>query len=251
MEGMQFEGMELEPFGVGQQEPDDELQRTEEWLEARSGNFTGSKMKLLMGCGRSSAKMAWGTTDKLVDFGKTAEKYIYNVGKERITGNRSQHITSQEMNHGKIQEPLLIQKLLDDKIIESYEARAFVKFEDHNGGASPDGSVIYKGEKVGLETKCCVSWDGHYARKYSKVDEKHDDFWQFQSEMLALKVDKLLYVVADPMTIDDYEIDIIVASPIHQKAMLQRIEIADIAIGHWDQHGYAESLTLACAEWQD
>lgn len=245
---MNFDGFELKPFGLEQNE-DGELQRTEDWLELRRGNFTGSKIKELMGCGRSTGKLAWGDPAKLVDFGRVAEKYIYNVGKERLTGLLSQKITSKQMFHGIKNEPLLIEKLLKDGIMEDYEPCSFAKFENHNGGASPDGTVVHKGEKVGLETKCCVSWDGHFARCYDVVDDKHDDFWQFQAEMIGLKVDKLLYVVASPMTIEDYEYHTIEASPIHQKAVLDRIEIADAAIGYWSTHSYSEALTLACAEW--
>lgn len=247
---MDLKDFDLEPFGFKQTE-DGELQRTEEWLAARSGNFTGSKNKDLMNCGRSTAKMQWGTVEKLVDFGATAEKYVYAVGKERITGHQNQQIKSQQMYHGILNEPLLIQKMLDQGIITEYEPCAFVKFEGHNGGASPDGKVLYNSERMALEVKCCVSWDGHYKRMYNKVDQKHDDFWQCQAEMLALSVSKLLYVVASPMTIEDYDVQVIDASPIHQKAMLQRIEIADTAIGHWGAHHYGDALKLACAEWQE
>jgi len=247
---MDFENLELEPFGLFKNK-DGELQRTEEWLKARSGNFTGSKIKDLMNCGRSTAKLPWGTVEKLVDFGVTAERYVYAVGKERTTGHMSQNVTSQELRHGITNEPLLIQKMLDQGIISDYTPSSFEKFEGCNGGASPDGKAIYKGQKVGLETKCCVSWAGHYNRMYNKVDQKHDDFWQFQAEMFALGVDKLLYVVASPMTIEDYEVQVIDASSIHQKAMVQRIEIADSAINHWNNHHYSDALKLACAEWAE
>ena len=247
---MDFNDLDLEPFGF-EQNNEGELQRTEEWLEARSGNFTGSKTKAFMGCGRSTAKMSWGTVEKLIDFSKTAEKYIYNVGKERLTGIRSQQITSKQMEHGIIHEPLLIEKLIETKIISDFTKSSFDKFKGYNGGASPDGKVVYKGEEMVLEVKCCVSWDGHFIRCYDIVDEKHDDFWQFQSEMLALGLNKLLYVVASPMTIEDYELQVINASPTHQKAILNRITIADAAIAYWDTHNYAEALQLACAEWQE
>ena len=246
---MEFENFELNPFEFIESK-DDGLQRTEAWLEERRGNFTGSKFKELMGCGRSTSKLPWGDAAKLVDFSRVAEKYIYNVGKERITGLLSQRITSKQMFHGEKSEPLLIAKLLEEGIIENYEPCSFAKFDGYSGGASPDGTVIYKGEKMGLETKCCVSWDGHFARMYDVVDQKHDDFWQFQGEMKALGVDKLLYVVASPMTIDQYEIQVIDASPIHQVAMLNRIEIADLAIGYWSTYKYPEALQLACAEWE-
>ena len=228
----------------------DSLQRTEEWLEKRKGRFTGSRIKDLMNCGRSTSKMIWGRSEKTVDFGATAEKYIYNVGKERTTGLRSMSASSKAMQHGTDSEPLLIQQLIDDKVITDFEELGFEHFGEYkNGGASVDGVCIYKGEKVALELKCCVSWDGHFKRMYNEVHEKHDDFWQFQSEMLATGVKKCLYVVAAPMQVEQYDIQIVNASEIHQQAMLDRCKIADKAIELWDVHPYPVALEIACAEF--
>jgi hypothetical protein len=229
---------------------EDSLQRTEEWLEKRKGRFTGSRIKDLMGCGRSTSKMQWGRVEKTVDFGAGAERYIYNVGKERMTGLRSMSASSKQMQHGTEHEPLLIQQLIDDGVISDFEELGFEHFGDYkNGGASVDGVCTYKGERVSLELKCCVSWDGHYKRMYQQVHEKHDDFWQHQSEMLATGTKKCLYVVAAPMQVEIYDKQIVNASPIHQKCLFDRCKIADRAIELWDVHPYPTALQIACQEF--
>lgn len=258
--------MDLSVMGTLIAKPDSgDLQRTEEWLKARSGRWTGSKNKDLMGCGSSTAKKSWlEEPNKVYDFGKKTERHIYVVGKERNTGIRSMQIFSKQMNHGTEHEPLLIQKLIDDGIISDFEELGFEQFPTYeNGGASVDGVAkaglnipkrlgLKVGEKVVLETKCCVSWDGHYSRMYEKVHEKHEDFWQFQSGMLATNTTKLLYVVAYPMTIEKYDISICEASPIHQNILLTRCKIADNAISRWGkEHSYAECLALAIAEFKE
>lgn len=228
------------------------LQRTEEWLEKRKGRFTGSKIKDLMSCGRSTSKMPWGSPEKLVDFGAAAERYIYSVGMERRTGQRSMSTSSKQMQHGTNHEPLLIEKLISDGVISNFEELTSENFGEYqNGGASPDGRCVYGGEVVGLELKCCVSWDGHYNRMYEPVHDKHGDFWQFQAEMLAMGVEKLLYVVTHPMTVESYDKQITTASKVHQEAMLHRCKIADLAISMWgDKLTYRQALEVACAEYK-
>lgn len=227
------------------------LQRTNEWLEQRKGRFTGSKIKDLMGCGRSTAQKPWGSIEKIYDFGATCERYIYKVGKERTTGVRDMDVSSQQMEYGKLNEPLLVQQLLKNGIISNFEEVPFLEFPNYsNGGASADGKAIFKGELVGLELKCTTSWDGHYNRMYEPVHDKHDDFWQFQSEMLALGVDKLLYVVAYPGTVEKYDYNIVNASPLHQKLILERCKIADAAIELWDEYSYKEALKIAIANYK-
>lgn len=228
------------------------LQRSEEWFKKRSGNFTGSKIKDLMNCGRSSKNMDWGDINKILDFGKTSEKYIYATGMERNTGFRSQNVSSKQMQYGTDSEPLLIENLIKDGVIDSHIEEDYIShFEQKNLGASPDGRIFVKGKEKALEIKCTVSWDGHFSRMYEKVDEKHCDWWQFQTEMLVMRVDSLLYVVAYPMTVDKYEIQEIKASEIHQKAILKRVQIANKAIELWEENHYSEALKISIANFKN
>lgn len=227
------------------------LQRTDDWLEERRGRFTGSRIDDLMKCGKSTAKMRWGAIEKTIDFGSTAEKYIYQVGKERKTGLLGMNVSSKQMEHGTNSEPKLIDQLLKDGVITDFIEKGFEKFAGYdNGGASVDGICTYKNEQVGLELKCTVSWDGHFGRMYEAVHEKHDDFWQMQSEMLATGVKKILYVVAMPMQVEKYDVRIVNASPTHQKEILRRCMIADVAIDLWDDHDYPDALAIACANFK-
>lgn len=228
------------------------LQRSEEWFEKRRGCFTGSKIKDLMSCGRSTAKIGWTHPEKIVDFGSAAVKYIYNVGMERLTGIRSQQATSKQMDHGTENEPLLIAQLLKDGVITDFQELGFEYFGNYkHGGASVDGVCMYKGERVGLELKSTVSWDGHFKRMYDAIDDKHDDFWQFQAEMIAAKVSKILYVVAMPMQFEKYDAVIVEASPMHQMRIAQRCKIADKAIDLWSVHPKPIALEIACAEFKN
>jgi hypothetical protein len=257
--------MKLRTFGLSEFSIEEEvvtieeLQRTEEWRKKRSGCWTGSKNSKLMGCGRATAKMQWGSVEKTVDFGVTAERHIYAVGQERITGLRSQKITSQELRYGNEQEPFFKAQLIKDGIFSNFEDLGFEYFGNYKlGGASSDGRAIYTGKKypelhaktIGIEMKCCVSWDGHYNRMYEVVNEKHDDFWQHQSEMLAMEVEDLLYCVAMPMQTKLYDEQLVKASKVHQKALLDRCMIADEAIKLWPIHGYKEALNIACANFE-
>ena len=61
-------GSHFEMIGSFDENTSHDLQRTEKWLEKRKGRFTGSKIKDLMTCGRSTSKMAWGSFEKLIDF---------------------------------------------------------------------------------------------------------------------------------------------------------------------------------------
>ncbi|MGB0881875.1 MAG: YqaJ viral recombinase family protein [Vicingaceae bacterium] len=235
-----------------QDKENERLQRTEEWFEARKGRYTGSRIKYLMGCGRSTSKLPWGSLEKTFDFGALAERYIYNVGKERITGLRSMEISSKQMEWGKQHEDLLVERLIKDGLITDFKELGFEIYSGYkNIGASADGEANYKNEVVGIELKCCVSWDGNYNRMYEKVHEKHNDFWQFQTEMLSTGRKKILYVVTHPLTVDSYDYDIVCASEIHQKEMVRRAKIADKAISLWDGHNYKHSLELACAYYKE
>lgn len=237
-------------------ESSDDLQRTEAWLADRKGHFTGSKGKEFMSSGKKSAKKVWGDVEKTVDFGAAAEKYIYSVGMERTTGILSQNSSSKQMDHGTKHEPLLIEQLENDGVISDVEELGFEKFKEWpTGGASIDGRCIYVNtkERIGLEIKCTVSWDGHYERMYEPIHDKHKDFWQFQFEMLALNIDKLLYVVAMPMQVEKYDVSIIEASKVHQRCIIERCKIADAAIELWDEYprNKGEALRVACANYSE
>jgi hypothetical protein len=226
---MEFEGFNI-PI-INQSET--ELQRTNEWFNQRKGRFTGSAMSDLMSCTQSTAKMEWGRPEKIIDFGETAMKYVYSRAKERQRDKVIKSQSSVAMNYGKDQEEH-VKKMLIEKFPNSdFQNCGFEEFLEGIAGASPDGKVD---DLMALEIKCATSWDNVFARHEVPFDQKHQDFWQINCEMLALKVDKTMYVVAEPSenifepNITDLSIIYVNASPIHQNSIIQRCLIGDAII---------------------
>lgn len=223
---------------------DEQLQRTEKWHEQRRGRFTGSKIKDLMGTTRSTSKMGWDRPEKIVDFSETAIKYIYSRARERQTGKNIQLADNFQFAYGRAVEPMVfpkIQERLGGEIIE----KGFIEVPDFEGilGASCDNAL----NDIPLEVKAAMNFETEYERTENDIEQSHKDFWQMQTEMLALKSPILYYVTAepdaDPVAIVKGEVewdgDIIIqtvhASPIHQNAIKLRARIANRAIGLWMQ----------------
>lgn len=211
------------------------LQRTEDWHEARRGRFTGSKIKILMGCTRATAKMEWGRPEKLIDFSQTALRYVYTRARERQTGKVIKSKGSKTMDYGTDGEDVVKQLVLEKWPAFKPEEVGFIEFLPGIAGASPDW--LLKGrKKVGAEIKCATTFEAEFDRLYEVFDQSHQDFWQIQSEMLALKVDELMYIVAEPTeNMESHEISsfrhkMVKASPIHQKAIVDRCKIGDAII---------------------
>lgn len=228
-----------------------ELQRTEEWFEQRKGRFTGSRIKELMSCSRSTAKKAWGEPEKIIDFGETAKKYVFEKAMERKRNKIIQTPTTAAMIYGTTNEDSVISLLKDKKIIKV----SFKEFIPNIAGASPDGYFEEDNEIIGLEIKCATTWQSLYNRSQT-VDQSHEDFWQLQSEMLALKCDKLLYVVAEPSenifepNITDLNIQLVKSSPIHQKCIKLRCMIGHTAIKLFlAGMPFNEALQKTCTEY--
>lgn len=236
-------------------ESSEDLQRSKEWFKARLGRFTGSKKKELMSCNRAAAKMSWNDVDKIFEFGETAIIYIYGRAQERLTGISPQMPDTWQMRWGKYAESEIVKDMLKREVIQNFKECGFELFQEVDyAGASPDGIVVVDGVEMGLEIKACVSWDGHFKRMEVKVHDKHDDFWQIQSEMMTLGLNELLYVVAKPMEVNQYDMQIVKASPIHQKAIERRCEIANAAIEMWNKDRENLSLRVAietsCANYK-
>lgn len=209
-----------------------ELQGTCDWFEQRRGRFTGSQMDKLMSCGRSTAKLEWGRPEKLIDLGDTAKKYIFAKAMERKRGKVVKTPTSKTMNYGTEQEDV-VGDILEDKY-PGLQKCGFIEFIKDVAGSSPDR--FFPEQDFGVEIKCSTDWDGLYKRHVDPFDQSSDDFWQLQCEMLSLKVNKILYVVAEPSEdifdphITDLSEQFIYASDIHQKVIIQRCLLGDIII---------------------
>lgn len=212
----------------------EDTQRTAAWFESRKGRFTGSCIKELMTCDRSASKMEWGRAEKLIAFGDTAMKYVFEKAMERLRNKVIQTPTSYTMKYGTDNESTVVRLL--EKIGYTIEKVGFIEIEGLEGiaGASPDGRVIdNNGMPYGLEIKCATGWDGLYNRHGIDIDQSHIDFWQLQTEMMALNIDAIMYVVAEPSenifepNITDLSIKIVQSSPIHQDAIRKRCLIGN------------------------
>ncbi len=233
-----------------------DLQRTDEWFNARKGRFTGSKMKELMSCGRSTSKMEWGRAEKLVDFGDAAKKYIYSKAKERQRDKIVKTASSSSMRYGTENEGAVVELLKVQFPDYKFEDVGFIEFIEGVAGSSPDGRVICSNGPMALEVKCATDWGGVYDRHEIALDQSNKDFWQMQAEMLSIKAYKLMYVVAEPSAdifepdITDISVKYVDASPIHQKALIQRSMIGDHAIRLFlDGMNFHDAIRMACSEF--
>lgn len=236
----------------------EDLQRTEEWFNARKGRFTGSGIKDLMSCDRSASKMEWGRAEKLISFGDAAKKYIYSKFKERQRNKIVRTATSSAMRYGTENEGSILHLLKEQFQKYTFEEVGFIEFIDGVAGSSPDGRVITDtGEVLGLEIKAATDWSGVYDRHVLPVDQKNKDFWQLQSEMLSLDVSRIMYVTAEPSesifepNITDLSIRYVDASPIHQDAIKKRCLIADEIIKkHMLGVDYFTAIQQVCTDYE-
>jgi putative phage-type endonuclease len=142
-------------------------QRTEEWLEIRSGKFTASDIHRLMG---------------VRGMGKTGETYVMEKVAEQL-GAHMPMVSSKAMEHGTATEPFA--KL-------HYERAFGVEIEDQSfiiapwnaqAGCSPDG--IIRSLNRGIEIKCPYSPANHIRHLMIKSADDLKDvaleyYWQIQ-----------------------------------------------------------------------
>lgn len=245
----------------------EELQRTKKWHKDRAKSFTGSKICDLMSCDRSASKMPWGNKQKLLSFGVKAIKYIYSRAKERQTGKIIREADNKNFKFGRIVEPI-IKELFKEKTGYNIEEVPFIKYNDYLG-SSPDGQIIDDQSIYGFECKASMNWDTCYERIELDMNQSHKDFWQLQTEMLSLKCNKLFYVTSlppeDVMEVfrnqDDIEylrtlitdIDIIEveSSPVHQQAIIERVDISNAIIERYiDGEKFPDAIKYVCANYK-
>ena len=202
-------------------------------FEARLGRFTGSMIKDLMSCDRSVSKKQWGDPEKTIGLGATAIKYIYAKARERQKNKYIKSYGGRAASFGKNMEETVFEMVKADyPELELMPNNDFIEIIPGIIGATPD----FKGLGVAGEIKCATSWDTEFARIGEDVHEKHQDFWQIQTEMMALNVKECLYIVAEPPAdimepiIDGYTPVSVQASEIHQKAILDRARLGNMAI---------------------
>lgn len=243
---------EIENYNPFLAEDTEEKNEEDIWLEKRRGYFTGSRNSDLMSCNKEASRLSWDDPKKIVGFGTKAIPYIFSRMMERRTGLMSMKSSSKQMDHGKEYEPLFIDRLIEDGVISNYEECDFINSLDIQYlGATPDGSCIVDSDFAGLEIKCPVSWEGtgFFNRVATPMSEKHQDFWQLTTEAHVLGVNKVVFAVAMPMQVDEYDIVNFELSEVHEKALIARVKIANRAIEICKNYDIQTALKKAIIEY--
>ena len=215
------------------EQSNDAGQRSPEWFAQRLGKFTGSKISELMKCGRATAKKAWSEPEKIFDLGAGALSYIYAKAKERQRNKVVESATTASMRYGTENETVLKDLYMSENIDLRFEEVGFLEFIKGIAGASGDGRIFSDKEVYGVEFKCATTWEQFYNRTEIEITPSHMDFWQLQAEMLAMVVDKMIYIVAEPSesifepNITHYSKKIVYTSELHQAAIIKRCEFGD------------------------
>ena len=206
-----------------------DLQRTDDWHEERRGMLTGSKFGDLMTCKSRAKGKDWGQKKWLLDFGDTAITYIIEKALERITGECIDiPFITWEMQYGIDHEEEGKDYFTANTPYGAIEEVGFTKFLK-NAGASPDGKLNYNEKKLNFELKCPATIQSHYKLMTASVAEGHTYFWQLTGEMLALKVDKTIFVSYDKRYPEKYKLgeQMVHLSELHANALLFRCVIAE------------------------
>jgi len=116
----------------------DTQQGTREWLEARAGRFTASRMADLTATTKSG-------------YAASRRNYLAELLIERMTGEPTEHFRSREMERGTELEPEA-RALYQLKYDRDVRTVGFIQHPQMDyAGASPDGLI---GDDGGLEIKC-------------------------------------------------------------------------------------------------
>lgn len=228
----------------------DDLQRTKEWFEQRRGKWTGTTFKELMTCSKKASSWGWDVDYKIIAFSAGIPKKVFAKAMERITGITLEKGSSIPMRYGAKIEPLVQRRIEEENPNIKVNLLGFVDSKDlPNTGVSSDGDAIEIDEILNLEMKSTTSWEGYFDRVQNAIDEKHDDFWQIQGQMMVRSLNQTLYVVTSPPSdilkyvksenpmefYEEWKAETITKyfrvqkSPIHLHALTERIKIVEKA----------------------
>jgi putative phage-type endonuclease len=144
-------------------------QRTDEWLQARSGKVTASGFKHVLAKTRKGDATAARTT------------YLWQQVIERLTGHPAPVVETFAMRWGTEQEPAALQAYLDAHMVQ-VRSVAFVQHPTLAVGCSPDGLVCEGGSDDGLiEIKCPFNSANHLETWLSGMPDEH--MAQIQGQM--------------------------------------------------------------------
>jgi len=237
-------------------------QRSIEWHKKKAFRWGASTNAALMSEGKLVPKAIAGDLYKVAKYtyGDGALTAIFNMFEARLSQTMKEDIKQTwEMERGEELEPegkeAFLELYLDFQLVESEELvktgfilnaddngiREFekgYKGENSTGGASPDGCLYKNGILVASYEMKCRGKDTTNSHAYRSVCECHKDFYQVQSQMLALNVDKCYYVHYDDRLPSPWNIkvQVVARSPMHTEKIKKRQKDADKIIADWIKH---------------
>lgn len=168
-------------------------QGTEEWLKARCGRFTASRIADLTVQPRSKADREAGL------LGGTAKSYVLEKVQERLSGQPKPGFSSAATDWGNEHEPEAIRRY--EQITQNVVREVGFITYGENAGASTDGLVSFDGM---VEVKCPYS--DYLVRILEDVTENRDYYLQIQMGMLVADREWCDYIIYDPRMPEDQDI---------------------------------------------
>lgn len=158
-------------------------QGTDEWLTARLGKVTASRVKDVMAQGRGGAPSA------------TRKNYMMQLLCERLTGTREEGFTSAAMQRGTELEPLAraAYELFQDAEVEEVGLIEHPRIKGF--AASPDGRVLLPSGRGGIEIKCPNTAQHIAVMQSGKHDPQYE--WQMLAQMACDDYDWVDFISFD------------------------------------------------------
>lgn len=164
-----------------------DLQRTEEWHNARLGKITASMVYDVCSRGAKGQTL------------KAYEDYKMQLALERITGNPTESFSNAAMQWGTETEPLAKEAFTLQTMIDVQD----VGFKDHpsieNFGASPDGKLIDMfGKPLNklIEIKCPTSKTHLETLFTKKINPRY--IYQMAAQLMCEELTECVFVSFDP-----------------------------------------------------
>lgn len=166
-------------------------QKTEEWLQARTGVITASMFEAVIGKQKSNKYYA------------AREAYLYDIAIERITGEYKEQVSAKSLSHGIKFEPEARSRYELEKGVLVKEHGFILHPEYDFIGCSPDGLI---GDDGGIEIKCPIDKKIHLDTLKNGIPNKNKaqvqgniwinqrEWWDFVSYNPSFPPELQLYI---------------------------------------------------------
>ena len=206
---------------VGKRVENTAPQNSVEWLQARLGKITGSRVGELMTRGKG----------KDAQFGKTSLGYLMSLATDLFYECPEPQISNYAMNRGHELEPYAIEAFTDATGLD-VRPTGFVEVEGYPYfGCSVDGTI--DDESI-VEVKCRFR-KGYVDRIIEGIPKK--DMMQMQWNMLITDTSKCYYInYTDEMMMDNLLIECVEADEVMQRDMLEKaLDAVEVIEDYYEQ----------------